>query len=126
MIYYKPVTDIFELKALFSKADFSENSVFGGYIGYNEQNIEVGKCLVKVDGYKCRILFLLCDYSDKLLTEGFIRSALNFSANRNAYMAYCKIEEISDVLKLLGFESDNDGFYSGDIPTLLQGSCCKK
>ena len=54
-----------------------------------------------------------------------MRAALNFGANRNAYMAYCSLEKINDVLTLLGFEKNN-GIYEGDIPTLLKGSCCKK
>ena len=33
-------------------------------------------------------------------------------------------ERIKDVILLLGFENNN-GVYSGDIPTLLKGSCCK-
>ncbi|MGN0570250.1 MAG: hypothetical protein ACI4N4_07085 [Candidatus Fimenecus sp.] len=125
MIYYKPITDKVKLAQLFKLDLIAENAVFGGYIGYDESNNEVGKCLVKITGYNCFVTELDCDYSDKLLTEGFVRAALNFGANRNAYMAYCSLEEIKDVLTLLGFENNND-IYEGDIPTLLKGSCCKK
>lgn len=124
MIYYKPITDIEELKKIFTGEDVSSDAVFGGYIGYDEDKSEVGKCLVKIDGYNCFILSVICDYSDKLLLEGFLRSALNFSANRSAYMAFCSQESISDVLLSLGFQKENN-IYSGDIPTLLKGSCCK-
>jgi hypothetical protein len=87
-------------------------------------NKPMGKCLVKIDGYRCYILSIECDFSDKLLVEGFLRSGLNYCANRNAYMCYCELEDVSDVLTHLGFEKTND-VYSGDIPTLLKGSCCK-
>ena len=123
MIFYKPITDIETLKIEFPDFLFESNA-YGAYIGLDEDENPVGKCLMSVKAYNCYIHNLECDYMDKLLVEGFIRAALNFCANRNAYMAHCNIHEISDVLKYLGFENNN-GVYSGDIPTLLKGSCCK-
>ena len=123
MIIYKPGSDIDILKHCFQKNEFHQE-IYGGYIGYDEENNSVGKCLFSIDGYKCYICAVDCDLTDKLLVEGFLRSSLNYCANRNAYMAYCSLDEIADVLKHLGFEF-NDGIYSGDIPTLLKGSCCK-
>ena len=124
MIFYKPITDIEKIKELYSNISFDENLLYGAYIGIDEDSSIVGNCLVKIDKYNCYVLSVECDYSDKLLVEGFLRSGLNYCANRNAYMCHCEIEEISDVLKYLGFEYKN-GVYSGDIPTLLKGSCCK-
>ena len=124
MIFYKPISDISKIKDLFDNIFFDENALFGAYIGLDENDKNVGKCLMKVDGYHCYLLYIECDFSDKILVEGFLRSGLNYCANRNAYMCYCEIEDISDVLTHLGFENTN-GIYSGDIPTLLKGSCCK-
>ena len=124
MIFYKPITDIEKIKELYSYISFDENLLYGAYIGIDEDSSIVGNCLVKIDKYNCYVLSVECDYSDKLLVEGFLRSGLNYCANRNAYMCHCEIEEINDVLKHLGFEFKN-GVYSGDIPTLLKGSCCK-
>ena len=124
MIFYKPITDIEKIKEIFSNISFDENLLYGAYIGIDEKSSVVGNCLVKIDKYNCYVLSVECDYNDKLLVEGFLRSGLNYCANRNAYMCHCEIEEISDVLKYLGFEYKN-GVYSGDIPTLLKGSCCK-
>lgn len=123
MIFYKPITNIDSIKTEYSDFDF-DNNIFGMYIGIDEDGKKVGKCLMKVSGYNCYIIKLDCDFSDKLLVEGFLRAALNFCANRSAYMAHCEINEISNVLTYLGFENNN-GVYSGDIPTLLKGSCCK-
>lgn len=123
MIFYKPITDIETLKIEFPDFLF-ENNTYGAYVGLDKDGNFVGKCLMSVKDYNCYIHNLECDYTDKLLVEGFIRASLNFCANRNAYMAHCNIYEISDVLKYLGFENNN-GVYSGDIPTLLKGSCCK-
>ncbi len=124
MIFYKPIKEIDIIKDKFSDFLFNPDFIYGAYTGLDENGNSVGTCLMSVDGYKCFIESIECDFSDKLLLEGFLRSALNFCANRNAYMAYCKINEISDVLLHLGFEN-NDNVYSGDIPTLLKGSCCK-
>lgn len=124
MIYYKPVTDMKILKEMFPNETFDENFIYGGYIGLAQNGENVGKIFMKVFRTKCHISSLECDVSDSLLVEGFIRAALNFCANRNAYMAYCTDERIKNVLLLLGFEEEN-GVYSGDIPTLLKGSCCK-
>ncbi len=124
MIFYKPVSEIEKVKEIYVDFSFDDDCIYGSYIGIDEDSNEVGRCLVKIDKYKCYFLSVECDYSDGLLVEGFLRSGLNYCANRNAYMCYCEIEAISNVLKHLGFEYKN-GVYSGDIPTLLKGSCCK-
>lgn len=124
MIFYKPITEEKNIADLFQNVVFEISAVYGAYVGFDEDGNTVGKCLVRINGYNCEIVSLECDYSDKLLVEGFLRAALNFCANRNVYMAHCSISEISNVLIYLGFENDN-GVYSGDIPTLLKGSCCK-
>ncbi len=124
MICYKPIHDIEELKKMYPHIIFDEKVSYGGYFGVEENGSHVGKCLFSIDRYNCYIISVDCDYSDKLLVEGYVRSALNFCANRSAYMAHCEINEISDVLLMLGFEKKNNT-YSGDIPTLLKGSCCK-
>lgn len=124
MIFYKPISDIVKIKELFNDNIIDDKCIYGSYVGFEEDGSTVGKCLFKIDGYNCYFLSIECDFSDKLLVEGFLRSGLNYCANRNAYMCHCKINEISDVMVHLGFEKNN-GVYSGDIPTLLKGSCCK-
>ncbi len=124
MIYYKPITDLDELKKLFTNEKFDGSYIYGGYIGLKQSGENAGKIFMKISDTKCYISSLECDISDALLVEGFIRAALNFCANRSAYMAYCEDLRIENVLLLLGFEATN-GVYSGEIPTLLKGSCCK-
>lgn len=123
MIFYKPETNLSNIADLFD-ISFVQGFDYGAYVGIAEDGHNVGKCLMKINGYNCEIVSIDCDFSDKLLVEGFLRAALNFCANRSAYMAHCSITEIKDVLLYLGFENEN-GVYSGDIPTLLKGSCCK-
>lgn len=126
MVFYKPITSIEKIEELFPKIMLEDCSTYGAYLGYDEDDTFVGKALVKVNGYNCYLISVECNFDDKLLVEGFVRASLNFSANRNAYMAYCELEKISDVLLGLNFE-EKYGIYSGDIPSLLKGTCgcCK-
>lgn len=123
MVFYKPVTDRTEIEKLFTGVTLDKAYVYGAYTAIENED-SVGSCLVRVDKYKCYVSNLSTCHDDPLLTEGLIRSALNFAANRNAYMAYCSQQELKSVLDLLGFEY-KDNIWQGDIPTLLQGSCCK-
>ena len=54
--------------------------------------------------------------------EGLLKSAYNFAALKNYYMAKCSITCIDSLLLKLGFECDN-GEYTTDIPTILMGNC---
>lgn len=58
--------------------------------------------------------------------EGLLKSAYNYGALKNYYMARCSVAGIDSLLLRLGFEGKN-GEYISDIPTILTGSCkgCK-
>ncbi len=105
---------------------FSEDPSLGGYVGYDlsDNNRECGKCVFRLNGYSMEILYVDSYDNDPETIEGLIRSALNFGGNRSVYIAEYKAENGLDVAITLGFE-ENKGVYSGDIPSLLQGSCCK-
>ena len=105
---------------------FSEDNTLAGYIGYDlsDDNRECGKCVFRLNGYSMEILYVDSYDNDPETIEGLIRSALNYGGNRNVYMADYKADKGIEVAVTLGFE-DNGGVLSGDIPTLLQGSCCK-
>ncbi len=115
MYIFKPVTEQDKLRELFGV------TTGAGYIGY-ENNETVGSCHFESDGYFVTVDRIICDDEDKELCEGLIRSALGYCANRNAYIGKCSCFEKKDVLEIMGFELEND-IYSGDIPTLLGGSC---
>lgn len=123
MVFYKPYTDLNEIASLFPKVIFSENNTYGAYVAYENERL-CGKCLVCIQGYRCEVHVSPAEQSDALLAEGLLRAALNFAGNRNAYIAECRDVFLRDVLLLLGFR-DEDGVFTGDIPTLLLGSCCK-
>ncbi len=115
MYIFKPITDSALLRETFSE------DVNGGYIGYEEEQI-IGKCSLFVEGHTVTVKTIDFPSDKPDFGEGLLRAALNFGANRNAYYAYCSCQNAIDIMKLMGFE-ENDGVYSGDIPTLLGGSC---
>lgn len=104
----------------------SDSSVFG-YIGYDlsSDGRECGKCAFRLNSYTMDIISVEVYDSDAETAEGLIRSALNYGANRLAYIAFYKTDSFVSVAELLGFKKDKNDVLSGDIPTLLQGSCCK-
>ena len=122
MIFYKPITEKDTLAEMFPDKLFKENCTYGGYIAL-ENDLNKGSILFEIDGYYVEILSI-SSVDDKLLIEGLIRSALNFAGNRNAYIAKSKLTKNKDVLMLLDFKEEN-GTYTGEIPELLKGSCCK-
>ncbi len=122
MLYFKPVTDIDEIKAVYKDKQLSADSARIIAIDGDE---EKGSCYISVDAQKCFLSDIVSEENDDLLVEGLIRSALNFAANRGAYIAVCREGEFKSVLEFLGFENTG-GIYQGEIPELLKGSCCKK
>ncbi len=122
MLYFKPVTDIDEIKAVYKDKQLSADSARIIAIDGDE---EKGSCYISVDAQKCFLSDIVSEENDDLLVEGLIRSALNFAANRGAYISVCREGEYKSVLEFLGFEN-TDGIYQGEIPELLKGSCCKK
>lgn len=97
-----------------------------GYIGFDMSNsgAECGYSVFRVNGYTMEIIDVdgACDEET---IEGFIRSSLNYGANRGAYIAYYKSSKGIGVAKTLGFKENNDRILEGEIPELLAGSCCK-
>lgn len=115
MYIFKPITDKNELSRIFI------GEVNGGYIGFEGDEI-IGKCSLFVEGSKVYVRTVEFPEDKPDVGEGLLRAALNFGANRNAYFAYCSCPNAVGIMRLMGFE-ENDGVFSGDIPTLLGGSC---
>lgn len=118
MYYFKPISSVDEVKEAYDKkTEFS-------YIGY-ENDEQSGGCECEIKGNYVEIKKITFPSDKPDFCEGLIRASLNYGANRGAYMAKTKCENADYVLKLLGFEKNEDGYYEGDIPSLLQGSCGK-
>ncbi len=118
MLTFKPKTN----KDLGEK--YIDNNRALGYIAYDDNGVECGFSAFYLNGYTVEIIEVSVDDKDPETQEGLIRSALNYAANRNAYIAYYSADEGVDVAKLLGFELKEDRL-TGEIPFLLTGHCCK-
>ena len=109
----------------FTPGKLDENGIFS-YKASGENADAV--CTAKLDGSKLYILSVKGADDDSYVTEGLVRSALNFGPNRNAYTAYADPDEagaqLTAVLRMLGFE-DEKGMLVCDIPDALTGSCCR-
>lgn len=105
---------------------FCNDSTLNGYIGYDlsDNSKLCGRCVFRLNGYSMEIIFVEALDNDAETIEGLIRSALNFGGNRSVYIARYKAEAGIQVAEMLGFENEN-GILTGDIPSLLKGSCCK-
>lgn len=105
---------------------FCSDSTLNGYIGYdmNNNSAECGFSVFRLNGYTMEVVGVYTDGDDEIV-EGFIRSSLNYGANRGAYIAFYKAENGTSVAETLGFRKNSDGVYEGEIPELLAGSCCK-
>lgn len=108
----------------FIPGTLNENGVFT-YTASGEN--AKGVCKAKLDGAKLTLFSVTGADDDSYVTEGLVRSALNFGANRNAYTAYADPgafgAQVTAVLRMLGFEDEN-GMLVCDIPDALTGSCC--
>lgn len=102
---------------------YKDDSSALGYIGYDDKGKECGMAVFHLDGYFIEINEVIVFDNDPETQEGLIRSALNYGANRSAYIANYKATDAVDVAKTLGFEQNGDKL-TGEIPVLLTGHCC--
>ncbi len=104
----------------FKPFDIDDN-IYGYRAEENGENI--GECIFLLSEIYAEILSVKTRNADRLIEEGLIRSALNFAANRSAYMARADVGRVeAEPFLTLGFEEKN-GFYASDIPSALTGSC---
>lgn len=92
------------------------------YDGYISDNLE-GGCEGEIKGNYVTVTTISFPQDKPDFCEGLLRAALNYGANRGAYMARCGCENAFKVMELMGFEESGCGFWEGDIPTLLAGTC---
>ena len=104
---------------------YSQDEKALGYTAYDDNEQDCGRVIFHLDGYSMEIIDINVYDEDPETYEGLIRSALNYGANRNAYIAFYSAEKAAQVAALLGFVPQGDKLY-GEIPFLLQGRCCKE
>lgn len=80
---------------------------------------DAGTCTFTVDGYF--MAFVSVDCSDDIITEGLARAAMNYAANRNAYIAKINKSLSSAAFERLGFSGGDE--LSVEIPEALASGC---
>ena len=94
------------------------NEDSSGIAAFDGDN-RIGECTFRLDGYF--VDFLSVDCSDDIITEGLARAAMNYAANRSAYIARIKKELSSPAFIRLGFVGEN--VLSVEIPEALASGC---
>lgn len=84
----------------------------------------LGKCTLIIKDSIADVTELTYDEGFSYAAEGLLRSAYNYAALKNYYLAKCSAKNIDSVLDKMNFKKEN-GEYISDIPTILMGSCCK-
>lgn len=82
---------------------------------------EVGICSFSIDGYTMNFESIAVDNNDAIITEGLIRSSMNYAANRGAYISKVKKGTAQAVFEFLGFKGEE--FLSAEIPEVLTAGC---
>lgn len=96
---------------------FENENSFGMSAVENEK--DVGSCTFSIDGYF--MSFISVDCSDDIIAEGLARAAMNYAANRNAYIAKIKKTLASPAFFRLGFSGTDE--LSVEIPEALTTGC---
>lgn len=84
-----------------------------------ENDNEIGRCTFKIDGFDMEFISVECD--DDIIVEGLARAAMNYSANRFAYIAKIEKKNVSPAFLRLGFNGDE--ILTVEIPVALTSGC---
>lgn len=80
---------------------------------------ESGVCTFSLSGYFMTFTSVEC--TDDIITEGLARAAMNYAANRNAYIAKISKSLSSPAFVRLGFSGGDE--LSVEIPEALASGC---
>lgn len=84
-----------------------------------ENENEIGFCTFVINGYDMKFVCVECP--DDIVTEGLARAAMNYAANRYAYIAKIDKKDISPAFTRLGFSGED--VLSVEIPVALTTGC---
>ena len=87
-----------------------------------DNDVTVGSCTLVLGDKFAEVTKLNFDGKSMFVAEGLLKSAFNYAALKNFYMAKCSVDGLDALLSRLGFQRDS-GEYTSDIPTILMGSC---
>ena len=95
-----------------------ENGASAGMTALDGEQ-QIGRCEFTLDGYNMTFISVEC--ADDIITEGLARAAMNYAANRNAYIARISKELSSAAFVRLGFSGQ--AVLSVEIPEALASGC---
>ena len=102
---------------VFRPEDEKENSA--AYVAVLD-NVKVGRCEFSYTDYQMDYTLIDCD--DDILTEGLLRSSMNYCGNRGVYVAAIEKNMLSPAARRLGFCEDD---LRVDIPEALTKTECR-
>ena len=111
MIKFECVTELSELQCLFPGEPFCDNVRYAAYkteYGGNDFSL-----LFSLNGNICILERIKSDKNEPSVTDGLLRSALDFAFRRGVDTAVCSLFEFSDELISLGFTQKDGVFFSG-------------
>ena len=82
----------------------------------------LGSCTLVLGEKYAEVTNLSFEQNAMFIAEGLLKSAYNYAALKNYYMAKCSVNGIDTLLKKLNFQLKY-GEYVNDIPSVLMGSC---
>ena len=82
----------------------------------------LGVCTLVLGEKYAEVTKLYFNDNAMFIAEGLLKSAYNYAAIKNYYMAKCSVKGIDALLKKLNFQF-KDGAYINDIPSILMGNC---
>ena len=88
-----------------------------------ENNQKLGEGILDLNLSVAQVTHVTYDSKTPYVTEGIIRAAFNYAANKGFYMGICKCGNAKEVLGRMNFNCVN-GSYENDIPSILMGKCC--
>lgn len=95
---------------------FENDNLFG--MKAFENDSVLGFCTFSLNGYNMKFEEICCE--DDIIIEGLARAAMNFAANKNAYIAKIDNAHLCAAFKRLGFENN---VLSVEIPEALTTGC---
>lgn len=122
MIKVSPVLSKNEIHEIFAQYHLCAGNDSAVLTAMNGSDI-LGKCLLECREDGVHILAIDFQQGDDSLVDWLMRAAMNYAANRGAYLAYCGLSQYEDVLLSLSFEKKGD-IYIGEVPEIFKG--CKK
>ena len=84
-----------------------------------ENDIDIGFCTFRINGFDMEFIGVECE--DDIIVEGLARAAMNYAANRYAYIAKIDKKYISPAFLRLGFSGEE--ILSVEIPEALTSGC---